>query len=275
MLRGDYGHIQPPSVSWLGFAAGSSCAWRSAPSKSSVSTNSDLYIAMLALHWYEEREQEAGGTFWGQNSFDEILHANEKISNNFHVLQMAKIAYELGNVYKLLPQLSNVSLLWVILAIPEPLHNNHLIEFAATHFVGFYYNSDYLFGCLGWIFNMVASAFLSHRRLDSVLQKVTTLRNQMDSIENLTQSQSEILDEIRFTADLEKVAASMWLARAKSGFHRSLESVSRDEKIRLSLEISNIIDLQKTIWPRSSKTGGGFTDSLRKLRRLLDYLDTN
>lgn len=206
---GDNGHLQPLPVSYLGYMAGAAASWNAATALEEV----DL-PAMLDRFAFQD---EAG--------------------------VMGKIAYDLGNVYRLAGvEPGNASALFLLLLNP------------ARSIEG------------GW------GAELSASGLEEVLDAIAEIRIRLTRAQMARPDAALIIDEFAWTADALAWGARLGLARLEHGALEtaaSLPAVARDV---LATSMRDLLERHRALWHRRSRPGG-LEDSAGRLERVIQLLE--
>ncbi len=237
---GDYGHHQQPCASFIGLAAGAIGAWAGAaaaaadnepPGEDEVA----LWCVLLRL---------------------------------FPGAALAKAAYRLGDVYQLLPRLPNMSLLWLALALPEPLHDNHLVRFALEVMLGWPYPPRALLRCAGPLVALAARRACAAARLERVRAATQEVRHALPGAAAASGADgAQFASQLAWTADFLELLADVWQARLREGVHRpAVACLDRGafDVARLDLLVARFGEL----WDRTARPGGR-EDSVAKLYRMV------
>ena len=204
---------------------------------------------------------------WGAESFWNITNCANMSDWKSCYLRMSEYAFQLGNIYNIFPSLPNISLLWLMIAFPEALHDNHLVEFASNHFLGFYCHSRFFSSCFGWMFSKLVSILITKRMLNSAVHRLNKIKEGLCDLSQKLPAQG-VVEELKFSTNLLIFCSNVWFARKKVGLQRPLHQIENRDKEKLLPALVSLIEQHKSIWLATSRSGGGLDDSVSKLERL-------
>lgn len=159
----------------------------------------------------------------------------------------------------------NFSILWLALSIPEPLHNNHLIDFAFETFLGI---SAPKCGCLGWLVSFAWKTKITRKKLDATM--VHLERVIAEDLDSDKADDSRQKKELLFAARLLRLTCLIWKARARIGLNKPSAAIMPEDHTTLQAELSSLVVLHKTLWLETSRPGG-LQDSVSKLELSINY----
>ncbi len=239
---GDYGHHQQPCASLVGLAAGAVGAWAG---------GGDCAAAAI-----DEPPDEDEVALWCV-----LLRFSPNSA-------LARAAYRLGNVYQLLPRLPNMSLLWLILALPEPLHDNHLVRFALETIVGWPYPPRALMRSAGPLVAVAARCACATARFERVRAATQQIREaQLGPAAACGGDGTQLTSQLAWTADCLDLLADIWQARLGEGVHHpAVVCLDRGvfDVVRLDLLVAHF----RKLWDSTARPGGR-EDSVAKLYRMV------
>jgi hypothetical protein len=206
---GDNGHLQPLPVSYLGYMAGAAAGWNAATAWDEV----DL-PAMLDLFAFQD---EAG--------------------------VMGKVAYDLGNVYRLVGvEPANASALFLLLLNPDrPIEG-------------------------GWGTELSASG------LEEALDAIAEIRIRLTRAQMARDDAALIVDEFAWAADALAWGARLGLARLEYGALETAASLPAAVREALAASMRDLLERHRALWLRRSRPGG-LEDSAGRLEQVIQLLE--